>query len=297
MLVLVETNDLVPGDGEIVQGIASVNESAITGESAPVIREAGGDRSAVTGGTMVVSDSIVVRITADPGNTFIDRMIALVEGAERRKTPNEIALDILLAGLTIIFLIAVVTLVGLTPVFGHRHQRARAGGAAGDPDPDHDRRIAVGHRHRRHGPPGALQRGGHVRPRRGGGGRRGTPCCWTRRARSPSATACAPGCIRCPAWDERVLAEAAAYASLGDETPEGRSVVTYVRDRYSLSLEQPGDATVVPFNRQHPRFRAGCRRSLVAQGRGGERGRDQRAAGVHRGRSTAWPAPAARRWR
>ena len=118
MLVLVETNDLIPGDGEIVQGIASVNESAITGESAPVIREAGGDRSAVTGGTTVVSDSIVVRITADPGNTFIDRMIALVEGAERRKTPNEIALDILLAGLTIIFLIAVVTLVGLAHYSG-----------------------------------------------------------------------------------------------------------------------------------------------------------------------------------
>jgi K+-transporting ATPase ATPase B chain len=111
-LVLVETNDLIPSDGEIVEGMASVNESAITGESAPVIREAGGDRSAVTGGTLVVSDWLVIRITADPGNTFIDRMIKLVEGAERRKTPNEIALDILLAGLTIIFLIAVVTLVG-----------------------------------------------------------------------------------------------------------------------------------------------------------------------------------------
>ncbi len=116
--MLVEAGDLIPRDGEIVEGVASVNESAITGESAPVIREAGGDRSAVTGGTQVVSDWLVVRITAEPGSTFIDRMIALVEGAERRKTPNEIALDILLAGLTIIFLIAVVTLVGLAKYSG-----------------------------------------------------------------------------------------------------------------------------------------------------------------------------------
>ena len=96
--MLVEAGDLIPSDGEVVEGVASVNESAITGESAPVIREAGGDRSAVTGGTLVVSDWLVVRITAAPGSTFLDRMIALVEGADRRKTPNEIALDILLAG-------------------------------------------------------------------------------------------------------------------------------------------------------------------------------------------------------
>ncbi|EGO93290.1 K+-transporting ATPase, B subunit, partial (plasmid) [Acidiphilium sp. PM] len=97
-LVLVEAGDLVPADGEIVEGIASVNESAVTGESAPVIREAGGDRSAVTGGTELVSDWLVVRVTSEPGSSFLDRMIALVEGAARRKTPNEIALDILLAG-------------------------------------------------------------------------------------------------------------------------------------------------------------------------------------------------------
>ena len=101
---------MIPGDGEIVEGIATVDESAITGESAPVIRESGGDRSAVTGGTRVLSDQIVVRITAKPGETFLDRMIALVEGANRQKTPNEIALSILLAGLTIIFLLAVATL-------------------------------------------------------------------------------------------------------------------------------------------------------------------------------------------
>ena len=110
-VVLVHAGEFIPGDGEIVEGVASVDESAITGESAPVIRESGGDRSAVTGGTKVISDWIKVRITSDPGETFLDRMIALVEGAERQKTPNEIALNILLAGLTVIFLLAVVTLL------------------------------------------------------------------------------------------------------------------------------------------------------------------------------------------
>src|SRR5664279_4084111 len=109
-MVLVSAGEMVPSDGEIIEGVASVDESAITGESAPVIREAGGDRSAVTGGTRVLSDKIKVKITSNPGETFLDRMIALVEGAERQKTPNEIALNILLAGLTIIFLLAVVTL-------------------------------------------------------------------------------------------------------------------------------------------------------------------------------------------
>ena len=109
-IVRVEAGDVIPADGEIVEGVASVDESAITGESAPVIRESGGDRSAVTGGTKVLSDWIRVKVTANPGETFLDRMIALVEGAERQKTPNEIALNILLAGLTIVFLIAVVTL-------------------------------------------------------------------------------------------------------------------------------------------------------------------------------------------
>ncbi len=112
-VVLVEAGDMIPSDGEIIEGVASVNEAAITGESAPVIRESGGDRSAVTGGTTVASDWIKVRITAEPGNTFIDRMIAMVEGAERRKTPNEMALTVLLAGLTIIFLIVTATLLGL----------------------------------------------------------------------------------------------------------------------------------------------------------------------------------------
>jgi K+-transporting ATPase ATPase B chain len=110
-LVVCEANDIIPSDGEIIEGIASVDESAITGESAPVIRESGGDRSAVTGGTKVLSDRIIVQISADPGHTFLDRMISLVEGANRQKTPNEIALTILLAALTIIFLPVCVTLV------------------------------------------------------------------------------------------------------------------------------------------------------------------------------------------
>src|SRR6201999_2615791 len=109
-VVRVTAGQMIPGDGEVIEGVASVDESAITGESAPVIREAGGDRSAVTGGTRVLSDVITVRITSNPGETFLEKMIALVEGAERQKTPNEIALNILLAGLTIVFLLAVVTL-------------------------------------------------------------------------------------------------------------------------------------------------------------------------------------------
>jgi K+-transporting ATPase ATPase B chain len=115
-LVICETGDIIPSDGEVIEGISSVDESAVTGESAPVIRESGGDRSAVTGGTKVISDRIVIKITSESGNTFIDRMIALVEGAKRQKTPNEIALSILLSGLSIIFLLAVVT---LPPFFGY----------------------------------------------------------------------------------------------------------------------------------------------------------------------------------
>src|SRR6202142_1656818 len=122
----VAASELVPGDGEVIEGVASVDESAITGESAPVIREAGGDRSAVTGGTRVLSDQIKVRITSNPGETFLDRMIALVEGAERQKTPNEIALNILLAGLTIVFLLAVVT---LQPFAQYSVQSAGSGSA------------------------------------------------------------------------------------------------------------------------------------------------------------------------
>ena len=171
-VVLVEAGEMIPGDGEIIEGLASVNESAVTGESAPVIREAGGDRSAVTGGTTVLSDSIKVRITAAAGSSFIDRMIALVEGAERQKTPNEIALSILLSGLTLIFLIVCVTLWPLGRLFRNDPFGDGADRAARLPDPDDDRRPAVGDRHRRHGPADPLQRHRHFRPRGRGGGRR-----------------------------------------------------------------------------------------------------------------------------
>ena len=117
-MVIVRADHVIPGDGEVIEGVAAVNEAAITGESAPVIRESGGDRSAVTGGTTVISDWIKVRITANPGETFLDRMIALVEGAERQKTPNEIALSILLAGLTLVFMLVCVSLYPFG-LYGH----------------------------------------------------------------------------------------------------------------------------------------------------------------------------------
>src|ERR1700676_5136319 len=125
-VVLCDAGDLIPGDGEVIDGIATVDESVITGESAPVIRESGGDRSAVTGGTKVLSDHIRIKITSNPGETFLDRMIALVEGAERQKTPNEIALNILIAGLTLIFLLAVAT---LTPYAKYAIQAVGSGTA------------------------------------------------------------------------------------------------------------------------------------------------------------------------
>ncbi len=170
--VVCEAGDVIPGDGDVIVGVASVDESAITGESAPVIRESGGDRSAVTGGTKVLSDRIVVEITAAPGSTFIDRMIALVEGASRQKTPNEIALNILLASLTIIFLLVVATLQPLAIYSGAQQQRGRSRRAPRVPHPDHDRGTALGHRHRGHGPAGPAQRARDVRSCRRGGWRR-----------------------------------------------------------------------------------------------------------------------------
>ena len=172
-LVMVAAGEFVPGDGEVIEGVASVDESAITGESAPVIRESGGDRSAVTGGTRVLSDEIKVRITSNPGETFLDRMIKLVEGASRQKTPNEIALNILLAGLTIIFLLAVVSLAADGNLFGRAAVGVRAGGAAGVLDSDDDWRIAFGDRDRGNGSRVAEECAGDVWARGGGGGRRG----------------------------------------------------------------------------------------------------------------------------
>ncbi len=178
-VVLVEAGDMIPADGEVIEGVASVNESAITGESAPVIRESGGDFSAVTGGTTVLSDWLVVRVTVNPGEAFLDRMIAMVEGAKRQKTPNEIALTILLVALTIIFLLRDGDPATLLPVQRGRGRgrlagvHHRAGRPVGLPDPHHHRRPALRHRRGGHEPHAPGQRHRHLRSRRGGGRRRG----------------------------------------------------------------------------------------------------------------------------
>ena len=253
-IVVVEAGQTIPGDGDVVEGIASVDESAITGESAPVIRESGGDRSAVTGGTTVLSDRIVVKITQKPGESFIDRMIALVEGANRQKTPNEIALNILLASLTIIFVFAVATLQplaiyskannpGVPDTLGahrQRRHRHRDGLAAGLPDPDHDRRAVVGHRHRRHGPAGAAQCAGHVGPRRRGGGRRQHAAARQDRHHHAGQPAGA-GFVPLTGVTPEALADAAQLSSLADETPEGRSIVVFAKQEYGLRARTPGE--------------------------------------------------------
>ena len=256
-VVLVQAGDILPGDGEAIVGAASVNESAITGESAPVIREAGGDRSAVTGGTQLLSDWLVVRITRNPGETFLDRMIAMVEGAARRKTPNEIALTILLAKFTLIFLLACVTLL---PYSIYSVQAAGSGhpitltvlvallvclipttigallsaiGIAGMDRMIRANVIATSGR--------AVEAAGDVDVLLLD--KTGTITLGNRQA-----VAFAPA----PGIDERILAEAAQLASLADETPEGRSVVTLARERYGLAPRTPaeGDAQFVPFTAQ-----------------------------------------------
>ena len=249
-IVLVEAGDLIPSDGEVIQGIASVNEAAVTGESAPVIRESGGDRSAVTGGTLVVSDRIVVRITAAPGSTFLDRMISLVEGASRQKTPNEIALDILLAGMTIIFLIAVATLVGLASWNGQPPSVAvlsallvtliptTIGGllsAIGIAGMDRLVRFNVLATSGR-----AVEAAGDVDVLLLD--KTGTVTLGNRQAAS---------FLPAPGVAERDLAEAAVLASLADETPEGRSVLAFARERYGIEApEMPEGAAAIPFTAQ-----------------------------------------------
>ena len=181
--VSVSAGQIIPGDGEVIEGVASVDESAITGESAPVIREAGGDRSGVTGGTFVLSDHIVVEITAGRGESFLDKMIALVEGAIRARSPNEIALALVLSGLTLIFLIVVVALwpmarnaelymasyLGVRLRAEPRHRRPDSHRPHRLPDSHDDRRAARGDRHRRHGP---IASGQHPRQERQGRGTR-----------------------------------------------------------------------------------------------------------------------------
>jgi K+-transporting ATPase ATPase B chain len=249
--VVVTPGELIPGDGTVVEGIASVDESAITGESAPVIREAGGDRSAVTGGTRVLSDRIVVEITQEPGRSFLDRMIALVEGADRRKTPNEIALNILLSGLTIVFLVAVVTLrpfaelaatdisittliallVALIPTtIG---ALLSAIGIAGMDRLVRRNVLALSGR--------AVEASGDVDVLLLD--KTGTITLGNRQAAQV---------VPMPGIDQSELAEAAQLSSLADETPEGRSIVVLAKERYGLRERQLGthEAHFVPFTAQ-----------------------------------------------
>ncbi|SIR20929.1 potassium-transporting ATPase subunit KdpB [Micromonospora avicenniae] len=265
-IVLVEAGGIIPGDGDVVEGIASVDESAITGESAPVIRESGGDRSAVTGGTKVLSDRIVVKITQKPGESFIDRMIALVEGANRQKTPNEIALNILLAALTIIFLLAVVTLQPLA-IFSKAFQAAApdtgavtgtgitgvvlvsllvclipttigallsAIGIAGMDRLVQRNVLAVSGR--------AVEAAGDVNTLLLD--KTGTITLGNRQAAE---------FLPVEGVEAAEVADAAQLSSLADETPEGRSVVVLAKNEYGLREREPGvmpHATFVPFTAQ-----------------------------------------------
>ncbi|MGB8651077.1 MAG: potassium-transporting ATPase subunit KdpB, partial [Mycobacteriales bacterium] len=250
--VVVEAGQVIPGDGDVVDGVASVDESAITGESAPVIRESGGDRSAVTGGTKVLSDRIVVEITSKPGETFVDRMIALVEGASRQKTPNEIALNILLASLTIVFLLAVATLQPMA-VYSHAEQSLviltallvclipttiggllSAIGIAGMDRLVQRNVLAMSGR--------AVEAAGDVNTLLLD--KTGTITLGNRQAAE-----------FLPVGDCRVeeLADAAQLSSLADETPEGRSIVVLAKTAYGLRERHEGElphATFVPFTAQ-----------------------------------------------
>src|SRR5262245_19339670 len=248
-VVLVEAGQINPGDGEVIEGVASVDESAITGESAPVIREAGGDRSAVTAGTRVLSDRITVRITSNPGQTFLDRMIALVEGAKRQKTPNEIALNILLAVLTLIFLLVVVT---LQPFAGYAGTSIpvsvlvallvclipttigaliSAIGIAGMDRLIQHNVLAMSGR--------AVEAAGDVDTLLLD--KTGTITLGNRQATE---------FLPVPGVSEAVLADAAQLASLADETPEGRSIVVLAKQKYSIRGRELAshDTTFIKFS-------------------------------------------------
>ena len=247
--VLVEAGDVIPTDGEAVRGVASVNESAITGESAPVIREAGGDRSSVTGGTTVVSDWLVLRITAEPGKSFMDRMIALVEGAERQKTPNEIALNILLAGLTLIFLFVVVTLPAFANFAGLSIPVVVLGAlfvtlipttiggllsAIGIAGMDRLVKFNVIAKSGR-----AVEAAGDV-----------DTLLLDKTGTITFGNRMADALIPAPGVDMATLAEAAYLASLADETPEGRSIVEKARALLGRDLALPEGANPVTFTAQ-----------------------------------------------
>ncbi len=247
-IVVCEAGDLIPSDGEIIEGVASVDESAITGESAPVIRESGGDRSAVTGGTRVLSDRIVIRITAEPGHTFLDRMISLVEGANRQKTPNEIALTILLAVLTIVFLpvvvvlqpfgayagatVSVVILVALLVCLIPTTIGAllSAIGIAGMDRLVQRNVLAMSGR--------AVEAAGDVQT-----------LLLDKTGTITLGNRMASAFIPAAGHDERQVAEAAQLASLADETPEGRSIVVLAKDRFDIrERDLAGEHAFIPFS-------------------------------------------------
>ena len=250
-VVMVKAGEFIPGDGEIIEGVASVDESAITGESAPVIRESGGDRSAVTGGTRVISDWLKIRITSDPGHTFLDRMIALVEGAERQKTPNEIALTILLAVLTLVFLLVVVTLQPFAYYAGTEipipvliallvclipttiGALISSIGIAGMDRLVQHNVLAMSGR--------AVEAAGDVNTLLLD--KTGTITLGNRQATE---------FIPVPGVTDRDLADAAQLSSLADETPEGRSIVVLAKEKYGLRGREfaDKDAVFVPFTAQ-----------------------------------------------
>ena len=249
-LVIVDAGQIIPGDGEVIDGIASVDESAITGESAPVIRESGGDRSAVTGGTKVLSDRIVARITVDPGESFLDRMIGLVEGAARKKTPNEIALHILLVGLTIVFLFACVTLVPMGLYSGIRLGATAvvallvclipttiggllsAIGIAGMDRLLRKNVLAMSGR--------AVEAAGDV-----------DTLLLDKTGTITLGNRMASEILPAPGVRVEELADAAQLASLADETPEGRSIVVLLKEKYQLrGRETKGIAHFIPFSAQ-----------------------------------------------
>ena len=246
-LVLVEAGDVIPGDGDVVEGVASVDESAITGESAPVIRESGGDRSAVTGGTRVLSDWIVVQISANPGETFLDRMIALVEGAKRQKTPNEIALNILIAALTIIFVLVVVSLEPFAIYSGQAVSVTTliallvclipttiggllsAIGIAGMDRMVQRNVLAMSGR--------AVEAAGDVDVLLLD--KTGTITLGNRQATR---------FVPLQGVDEREVAQAAMLSSLSDETPEGRSIVALAQEKYGFTDAVAPSTTFIPFS-------------------------------------------------
>ncbi|MDZ4185536.1 MAG: potassium-transporting ATPase subunit KdpB [Desulfuromonadales bacterium] len=277
-LILVEAGETIAGDGEIVAGAALVNESAVTGESAPVIREAGGDRSAVTGGTTVISSSIIVRITANPGETFLDRMIGLIEGAKRRKTPNEVALEVLLIALTVVFLLVC---INISPLSIYSVKATGQGspvsltilvalfvclapttiaallpaiGIAGMDRLFQKNVIALSGR--------AIEAAGDV-----------NVLLLDKTGTITHGNREAVAFVPVGGHSEKELAEAALLASLADGTPEGRSVLVLAKEKYGLSREVPKDAEVVEFsadtrlsglNLEGKQFRKGASDSTIA---------------------------------